>query len=76
MLLAASGGYLNLIQDPDGLSKGKHEHETWFVPRGKNKCQVGIQQQNRSDFITKLCLGEIGKIADIDIDILHILCGR
>ena len=27
-------------QDPDGLSKGKHEHEAWFVPRGKNKCQV------------------------------------
>jgi len=27
-------------KDPDGLSKGKHEHEAWFVPRGKNKCQV------------------------------------
>ena len=62
---------MDLLQDPDGLSKGKHEHEAWFVPRGKNKCQVGIQQQNRSDFITKLFLGEIGVIADT-IDILHI----
>ena len=56
---------MDLLQDPDGLSKGKHEHEAWFVPRGKNKCQVGIQQQYRSGFITKQFLGEIGKIADI-----------
>ena len=29
-----------IAQDPDGLSKGKHKHESWFVPRGKKKCQV------------------------------------
>ena len=31
---------MSFQKDPDGLSKGKHEHEAWFVPRGKNKCQV------------------------------------
>jgi len=28
-------------KDPKGLSsKGRHEHDAWFVPRGRNKCQV------------------------------------
>ena len=28
-------------QDPEGLSStGRHEHDAWFVPRGRNKCPV------------------------------------
>ena len=40
-------GELMIAQDPDGLSKGKHKHESWFVPRGKKKCQVCFQADVR-----------------------------